>query len=476
MKEAIYNISARLSTAAAMFAVVLACSSENSIVDDYQGEGEPVTVMAEVAQQLHSRGYQPDEPVTEGQYYLSYPKNTTNNPYNVALVDFDRDSGSGIGMVTVPDNQVLKWDDVGGSMPTFYLDNVDPKLASDGTASTKVIFKEENNPYKAGLFDDTNGSNDLLWGEAMVQRNTVKTINFDLHHNMSRVRVQVTANKNGYSNELDLRGATVKISSINQTPLSFNRLDGTLELPTVGDNGNYSEIYTPLVFVDEKEATAEADKIWWKEIEEGENTDVYITEDFVLPPQDLLENEHRPRLTITLANGKVYSGILPHAMEIESDAVDQTKPSTVPSYLSFIKEHILTIRTIITEEPPQLSFMPVWVMAWVDKGEFNLEAHQAGIYTAEEFYKLIDYYTDNNEYQLVRYGSLIADGQGTEKWNFDFFSGVVLEEDRIAGKMRADKGLHGFIFNFNNYTIYIKKTDGSIESVTSQQLYSIVNN
>lgn len=462
---------------AAMSSVFAACSSEEVPAANSPEDGG-IRVVAEVARQVYSRAYQEEGYVESGTYYLSYPSSSNGNPYGVAQVDFGRDEKNpAIGFI----DPSLKWKDVGGgSTPTFYLDNVsDPER----NEKTEVKFSDVYNPYKAGLFDKE-GMNDLLWGKIEAQRNA-KTINFDLHHNMSRLRVQVTVNKDQeYGSSLTLDGAKVEISSINQNPVSFNRLSGDLELPAVAEETEeeYKRVYTSLTLVDELENTKEEDRITWKEDKEENNESiVYTTQDFVLPPQGLLENEYRPRLTITLKDGTKYSGILPHAMEIEGE--DNT---TIPAYLYFLKEHILTIRTVITEEPPLLSFMPVWVMKWVDKGEFTIEAHQAGIYREEEFYKLIEYYRANNEYQLVRYGYLYTTGEpAEERWNFDFFSGVTLDRSRITGKMVADEKKEPrpnpkpFSFSFNNYAVYVgdKDENGIFQDpkrVTETELYNIV--
>ena len=195
----------------------------------------------------------------------------------------------------------------------------------------------------------------------------------------------------------------------------------------------------------------------------------------MLPPQGLFDDDRRSKLTITLANGTVYSGILPHAMEIDDNDPAHTEPS-YPVALSFLREHILTIRTIVTEDPPELSFMPVKVVKWVDKGRFTLEAHQAGVYTAAEFYKLIEYYSANNEYQLTRYGPLVTEeGTDVQKWAFDFFQSVVLEESKIKGMMKRTNGQKDFSFNFHNYTIYIKKAGSEPAKATSpEELYNMV--
>lgn len=475
------------------FVVATSCSSEETVGVNSE-EGGTVIVTAEVAQQLYSRAYQAEGYVVDGIYNLSYPLAVENNPYNVASVNFNKEGSTpGMGIVTVPDNQELKWENVGGSTPTFYLDNVDAKFADpQSSTQTRIVFSNEN-PYKAAVFDSIKGANDLLWGEKMVSRGT-KTINFDLHHQMSRIRVQVRVDRTNEQNpgDLSLEGATVEISSINQTPIAYNRLSGAFEMDTLGKGKTYEEIYSTLILVKDgvgwvKSPTTESTT--QEEADGGsventnqdadqENTqiDAYITQDFVLPPQGLLEDENRPKLTIKLKNGREYSGILPHAMEIE-DGIHE-KPYPVALY--FLKEHILSIRTVITEEPPELAFMPVWVVEWVDKGGFTLEAHQSGIYTAAEFYELIKYYQANNEYQLTRYGQLVTDKDTeTQRWVFNLFHSIELDYDNIHNKMHPSTNeSKNFSFNFNNYTCFVKYKSSSdedeIKQVGADELYQIV--
>ena len=157
-------------------------------------------------------------------------------------------------------------------------------------------------------------------------------------------------------------------------------------------------------------------------------------------------------------------------MLIDDGSVNSTEP-TYPVALYFLKEHILTIHTVITEEPPTLAFMPVWVMNWVYKGEFDSEAHQAGIYTAEELYKLIKYYQNKNTYQLQRYGSFDNE---TETWTFDFWHSVVLDFEEIKEKMSSGEK---FQFRYNNYKVFVRSgEDDTIEpkSVTPDQLRDIL--
>lgn len=448
---------------------VISCSSELA-ENEEMNPANQIYINADIARGLYSRSYIETGPVEDGTFYISYPT-TSNSAYNTLPVTFDNPGSSpGIGMVRTEDsNQMFTWNMVGGgATPIFYLDNVAPNPALASDVPNTVMFDSSYNPYCAGLFDRENGTNDLLWGTKTVGRQTTNTVMFDLHHNMSRIRLQITVDKTNehLPGDLSLEDAIVSISSINQTPVSYNRLDGTLELPS--ETPTYNP-YSELIFV--------GDEIGWNtEVTDPTNPNitVYTTFDFVVPPQGLLDDENRPRLTITLKNGKVYSGILPHAMLIPDPNKPNDSELSYPVTMYFLKEHILTIRTLISEEPPELAFMPVQVVEWVDKGEFSLEGHQAGLYLPSEFYNMIGYYESYNEYQLTRYGVMVTpEGQDTPMWYFNVFRTMTLSFDQIYQKMPVVGGKLDFQFNFNGYSVFVTR-NGVTQQVNQNQLYNIV--
>lgn len=450
MSKDIFNNIA-VSSLSVILLMAASCAADRDI-DNEPAEDAGIVVIADMAKELLTRSYQESGTVMDGRYFMTYPNNS--NGYSLANVDFGvTPSNPQIGVVTVPPASQLKWLGVGGgSTPTFYLDNVSNELGN----STTVPLPAVDNPYEAAPFDMTDGTNDLLWGLKQVGRNT-GTIHFDLNHMMARVRVIITAdNSNG---EIDLNGATVTLTSINQKPVAFNRLDGSLEL-----NPDISS-YTDLVIVNEGDG-------WLNDITTDDAGNLtYQTQDFVLPPQELLEDDHRPRLKITLKNGDSYTGILPSAMLIYTDGDTNPEPS-YPVALSFLSQYILTIRTVVTDVPPELVFMPVWVMQWVDKGDFTIEAHQAGIYTAQEFYNLIRYYEEENEFQLQRYGYKTDNG-----WVFQFFHSTTLDYNQIYGRMREKPDLP-FEFNFTNFAQFVNTgtaDNPELRQVTTSELWQIVN-
>lgn len=451
-------------------AILLSClpflfsCSETEVSGKLEESSTPVRVSAGMAQYAQSRAYLEQGMVTSGQFYLSFPDNPTNEYLTVADVNFGLPGVTeGIGIVTLPSNEPMMWQNVGGgSQPVFYLDNVTPSLLDDDSDAMTVIF-DSDNPFKASLFDSEEGTNDLLWGSLGSTRDA-NTLNFDLHHNMARLILEVTVDKTNekFEGELNLEGAKVTLSSIITTPFSYNRIDGTF---SYGENPQYETFV--LVSPDDPE-------LGWvgsQQDPDNENITVYTSQDFVIPPQTLQEYSDNRRLTITLASDKVYTGVIPYAMNV----IDSNHPAPgYPMALSFLKEHVLTIRTLVSEEPPELVLMPVQVVEWVDKGEFFLDAHQAGIYTATEFYDLIKNYnkdTETRQYQLQRYGSYDSE---TNTWNFGLWYTITLDYNEIYNKMKPGDGKPEFTFTFNGFRVYVQPPTGDPYAVDEIQLYNIL--
>lgn len=423
---------------------------------------QTIQIGGKVTSPLNTRTYVASGPVSEGQYYLTY--NSTNSTEQVATVNFGYPSSPTTGIVTTPDNDELRWDMVGGTGNTImFLDNVKGYGATT-VNSTTINFNDAYNPFKAAPFDSINGTNDLLWGSTEAVRGS-KKINFPLYHNMARFRIMITADASNevFGGEVGLdENATVVLTSVGQNPESYNRLTGELFL-------GEEPVYTDLTLVDN---TENGNLDWhFSYYPETSNPAVktYVTSDFVLPPQLLQDDDNRPRLVITTKAGKVFSGILPHAMQVEY--ADQEEP--YPVAMAFLRQHIVTIYTEISQNPPELIFMPVKVIDWVDKGEWILEGHQAGLYLTSDFMDLLAYYADGNLYQLARYGFPDEDGF----WTFNFWRGTVLKFSDIANKMPVNAmptGMTGFEFVFNGYGQNVQLNDGTIIPVTAQQLYQIV--
>lgn len=425
------------------------------------GISEPVRIGAEMSKELMTRNYQASGEVVTGMYYLTYP--STQNTDEVATVNFDTSEATqGIGIVTTPDNDELVWDLVGGGgTPIMVLDNVSGGATSAAVNSTTITFNDDYNPYIAAPFDSDYGKNDLLWGQQTAQRGA-KKVTFPLYHNMSRLRVIITADAtNQVNDEVNLNeNSTVTLTSIAQTPVSYNRLDGSLDLGESPDYGNFNLV----------NKTGEGEFIDWSRTYHPDpsnpNLTTYISVDFVVPPQLPNEGDMRPRLEITTAGGKTFSGILPYAMEVEYS--DQENP--YPVALAFLKQHYLTIETVITQDPPELVFMPVKVIEWVDKGSWTLTGQQAGIYMNSDFMELIGYFSTGNLYQLGRYGYIDDNG----KWVFNIWGNLLLQWSDVEKKMATmPENITGFSFQGNGYTITIVNGDSS-QNISAEQLYNLV--
>lgn len=493
--------------------VMSSCSTEENSDDGTVIKDKPIMFAAQAAKQIETRAageevddeeneepkeegrYVDSGPIKHGEFCLTYVHQSWNNSNTsvsgysdaVADVNFDKSvlEGTGVGIVTTQtDWKEVAWRDVYTKSDSFYMDNVLKKYNTKYDASThknehqwKDIILTGDCPFKAGIFDYKDGTNDLLWGMNKVARET-NPIVMDLHHNMAIVRVEIRVDQSHeLYEEIDLTNAEVSISSLVHKPYSFNRKNGILSL---GSNPK-RESLTMVNPLDEEE-------LGWvsepkTEVVAGDNGEnktyrVYTTKDFVLPPQGLPEDENRSRLTIKVKdeNGnvtKTYSGILPYAMW-ENPGISDETPNGTPMNLYFLKEHKLTIRTVISQDPPELVFMPVLVIDWVDKGTYILDGHQSGIYKAEDFYSMIKYYQKNNETKLSNYGYL-----SNKTWVFNIFASINLDFDRIANSM-VNTGQKPFMFDKNRrYNVYVTMSsngDGEREvvSVSADQLYEIV--
>ena len=213
-----------LSVATLLTAGLYGCSSEEIIDEDGRDMSRAFWVSARVARNTHTRAYQDTGRVVNGEYWLAYP-NTSNQQYTVAKVDFDKESQTspGLGIVSTMAGTELKWSEIGGSPVNFYLDNVPPSMDTQNSYGETVTFDPAENPFVASVFDTINGSNDLLWGDKSVARDT-KSLSFDLHHNMSRVKVQVMiAHKENSVGEINLNNARVEITNLYAKTLSYDR-------------------------------------------------------------------------------------------------------------------------------------------------------------------------------------------------------------------------------------------------------------
>lgn len=443
--------------------------------DDNRESSDYVRISARVHAAIASRAYQESGEVKSGDFVLTYPFSVgrelgdTVYTYQQADVHFGTTDLENLGFATYWDpkkgQQVdLKWSDVqlralpsgGRQSAVFYLDNV-PLDLHDAQSSIKIDNSHGNlvffnydegngetliNPFQAGPFDFNGGTNDLLWGRQDFAYKNSKKVDFVLHHNMSRVRVKIDAKERDDNTEaVDLsRVVKLELCGLHHEPLYYDRTNGNL---TLKDEPETANVLTLVDFDEDNQSVS--DPISWKEIaqedvdNEGRKFTRYTSIDFVVPPQDLVNDSDRPflRLTIPAKYAKiagmeddkpvVYEAALPQNMYYTSDESEEGDTNLPPMPLSFMKEHILNIRAVVGPPDLKLQFAPVQVQDWTDLGSHQIEGNQAGIYNNQDFYNFLESYAGRDTVRLERYGyknGFVEDSEGKthSKWVFMFWT------------------------------------------------------
>lgn len=464
--------------------MLLSCS-ESELMTELPLNHVALRVAAEIQGAKNTRTYQSSGVINEGTYYMSYINNQGGSQISeVVFVN-------GSGHISIDNDKYLEWDQIGynsGSETTsqFFLDNVPPEKGG------KIVnFTEEYNPFVAGVLDINDGSNDLLWGERQIARNS-PIVNFQLHHCMAMINVELTYEKNieGITENLNIEGATVSISNLLQTPKSYNRETGELSFTKIEANEEASgNPETNQPDLSEFKSMTLVDTYFpWKSPEQsekdGKEITIYKSKDFVLPPQELLTTDERPRLSVKIPKGDgeeiTYSGVIPRAMDMT-----MSDGSKVPMTLSLLREYCLTLHIRLSLDPVEIIFMPVTVADWVDKGTILINADQAGINDEPGFLKFINVlkeYTPGQEDKLERFG--YKDDKDGEKWKFNIFSELSfdlndenqeLKLEDIKGVLR-DVDLPAFSFNMHNWKIYIYSEGQEYVLTTSEELYNFLVN
>lgn len=452
------------------------CSTEIDSPEQMLSENEDaVLINAGTSGMLSTRGeYETDEDgnVSAGLFYLTYP--TTDSKaeklqFNRLYVDFDKakfypkynrryaytegkETGSELTNAMI------------GSFPnTLFLDNVDP-YSDNAENDTLVIFPVENNPYTAGLMTI---DKDILWGSE--QKQTQNRYDFDLHHRMAGMRVKITVAASENDNlidQYDLSKAEVYLTNVVLEPYSFNRVNGNVNLAK-------NPVYSPrFPMVNNLNDDGSEEETGWKsttteypDSEENPGDPVYITYDFILPPQAPSE-EHWPELVVRFPNPtpeeadekpyKEFYGKIPKGMFTNYEG-----KTNYGLDLSFLPEHILEIRTRISQNPPQLIFMPVKVYNWVKWETYTVIGHQEGIYETNQLYDIIRFYQSNNAKMLERYGE-IKTLSNAEVWVFDIFSNLTVELNQIRGAMQRTDRPNGVVFRLNGHKIRITDDEDKV--------------
>ena len=409
------------------------------------GGDDVVRISASLAPTVESRAYQEQGTIESGQYFMTYPNDPENATHSVCTDNFH----DGFGVTTTQNGKELKWMEVGSltydtELTNFFLDNVPPP--EDNPNATTVPFTDKYNPFVAGEFDNVEGKNDLLWGYIQPKLNTTEEINIGIHHYMSRVSVIVTVNNSSENaNKILFDKGSVKISNVVHEGVSFNRLNGTIDL---GPEPEYKD----LVLTDGGD---------WQSItpdEERQGIVYYQSKNFVIPPQELRTDIDRPRLilNVPMEDGSIrsYSGVIPRIMFVNG----------VPANLGFDPEKNLTLKVKLSADLLKIEEVVAELQDWIDKGTFIISGARSDVKDQKELYELIELYNNlEDELDLRKFG-FYEDGL----WKFDLFTIIRLYEgddshymyidedavfDKLAGSM-ADGPDFRFIFGYDDLWIY----------------------
>lgn len=531
---------------AALLTLVIAGACRDD--DLYFGDGPAlddgaIRIGAKIDQPALTRTYIESGPVKEGKFLLTYPYYYNGADafgifryyYHYGEVTFGYQGQETTGFVNVgtatapksliwsPTNTGTSSDDGIFVYPSanpspLVLDNfmVRPGVSTAANAAADTIVSIASsfpdNPFKAGIFDKENGTNDLLWGKVRVKTGT-PNIDFDMSHRMTRVILNVIVEKNGDDDDdtedfsINLENASVTLTKVLLEPLTYMRLYGDLlfqeriNVSTISPTINESLYKDYQLVIPNKQpgqpeisdgANEEPDQeenssnpYTWAKVDRVEGGDtVYTTQDFVFAPQILRQGTQlRPRIIIAVPKEDVNKGINPGYGKQDSIYFSGNVPVTMymnngddmpPSLqtLNFDGGKVITLTTKMKPGEMELEFAPVTVEPWVYKGTFNPTAKQSGIYSAEDLYTLIDdYYQKGDLFWLRRFGYIEYPNTPNEQWRFMINSGSLeFEAERIVGTMIPDKQISvngeevttpNFIFDFRSRDEYYLMPDGT---------------
>lgn len=391
-----------------------------------------VKVRAALTQTQDTRAYQDQGPIMSGHYYMTYPNASDNKTYSVCDVNFF----NGYGVTTTQEGLELKWQEIGSltyddDLTVFWLDNV--PMAADNPDATEIIFTDSYNPFVAGVFDNVEGTNDLLWGYAHIPLESQEEINIGIHHYMSRLSVIVTVdNSNEYAEPVDFNNGSVKITNVVTKGVSYNRTNGQINL---GDEPAYEDLYLA--------RQGDWGSVTTDQTKQG--ITYFQTKNFVIPPQQL-SDINRPRLVLDVPQSdgtiRTYSGVIPSVMFVNG----------TPAKMAFDVEKNLTLKVTLSQDLLYIVRIYAYVQDWVDKGTHLVTGAQAGVYSDSDLIGLFQAYADNNESALIHYGYKTGD-----EWTFDIFANLTLNEAEVAGRMANGPD---FNLDLTSHTLTIKTSDG----------------
>lgn len=349
-----------------------------------------------------------DGGVESGTYYLTY----NSSGAKVCMVTFAESKGYPL----VSDNgiyQFLKWNDVTpvDGKYQFTLDNL-----GDKDNPETVTLGEA---YQAAPLND---KLDIVWGKQTVEKGEESAgVKFALSHRMSKISLEISVGTSGIDLDNGIR-ATITLMNVISEPATFNRTSGAVSV--AGKQRSDILLY-------EGELIQAASK--------------YTIPSWIFPPQDF-EGNNWPKLRIVL-DGTTYEGTLNHYM-VQKESGDDT-PVEMTGFKS--GQH-LTLRAKLskTTEEVELIFMPVWVRNWEEIDNIGIGAKQRGVYTKEDYARLVNAYNDvpKNENVLDEYGTK---DNASGKWTFVLFRNIGDTDGQATMPKFKDDG---FEINFNSYTVY----------------------
>lgn len=350
-----------------------------------------------------------DGGVESGTYYLTY----NSSGAKVCMVTFADSKGYPL----VSDNgiyQFLKWNDVTpvDGKYQFTLDN----LSNKDNPETVTLGEA----YKAAPLDG-NSQLDIVWGKQSVEKGKESAgVNFALSHRMSKISLEISVGTSDINLDNGIH-ATITLMNVISEPATFNRTSGAVSV--AGKQRSEIKLYEGVLTKDNFKNPIPS---------------------WIVPPQTF-DSNNWPKLRIVL-DGTTYEGTLNHYM-VQEESGDDT-PVEMTGFKSGLH---LTLRAKLskTTEDVELIFMPVWVRKWEEIDNIGIGAKQRGVYTEEDYARLVTAYNEDpkDEKVLDEYGT--KDDSG--KWTFVLFRNI--EDTGGQATMPKFKD-DGFEINFNSYTVY----------------------
>ena len=348
-----------------------------------------------------------DGGVESGTYYLTY----NSSGAKVCMVTFADSKGYPL----VSDNgiyQFLKWNDV---MPEkdgkylFTLDNLDDK---DNPETVTL-----GEAYKAAPLND---KLDIVWGKQTVEKGEESAgVNFALSHRMSKISLEISVD----ASDIVLDGKQVKITltDVINKPKSFDRTSGDVSVDE--EQRRDIVLYNAILTRNPDEST-------------------YTIPSWIVPPQTFSNNWPKLRIEFDV---QTYEGTLNHYM-VQEGSLDTPVEMT-----GFKSGQHLTLRAKLskTTEEVELIFMPVWVRKWEEIDNIGIGAKQRGVYTEEDYERLVTAYNSDSQDENVLYEYGTKDDSG--KWTFVLFRNIGDTGGQATmPKFKNDE----FEINFHSYTVY----------------------